>query len=142
VLAQDGEKIVVRVALMQEHGLAGGGGDLELPDERTALQIARGEVAKIVQPAFSCRDHFAFSSQVLQLRECPLGQIGRMVRVHAGGGKQSSGMRARQLDGFAAAFHAGAGDDHLLHAGRGRPPHHRVAIGVETVVREVDADVD
>ena len=57
VLAQDGDEILMRIALMQEHGLAGGGGDLELPAEGATLQVARGEVAEIVEPAFAHRDH-------------------------------------------------------------------------------------
>ena len=56
MFAQDGDEVVVRVALVQEHGLAGGGGEFELPAESAALQIARGKVAKIVEPAFAHGD--------------------------------------------------------------------------------------
>ncbi len=41
MLSQDGDKVFVRIALMQEHGLAQPGRDLELPRKRGALHVAR-----------------------------------------------------------------------------------------------------
>ena len=58
MLAQDGDEILVRVALMQEHRLADPRGDLELTSERGALHVARREIAKVVEPAFAHRDDF------------------------------------------------------------------------------------
>src|SRR5690606_30788766 len=47
------DEIVVRVALMQEHGLADARRELELRFERRALRITRREIAKVVEPAFA-----------------------------------------------------------------------------------------
>ena len=55
VLAQDSHERCVRVALMQENGLAAADRELELAAEHALLVGMRGEVAKIVQAAFADR---------------------------------------------------------------------------------------
>jgi len=55
VLAQDSHECRVRVALMQENGLAAADRELELAAEHALLVGMRGEVAKIVQAAFADR---------------------------------------------------------------------------------------
>ena len=64
------------------------------------------------------------------------------MRVDTGGGEQPARMLACQFDGAARAILARAGDDHLAHADGGGALHDGLAIGVETVVGEVDADID
>ena len=65
-----------------------------------------------------------------------------MVRMYTRRRKQVARMRSRQSDGLARAFLAGTRDDHLHHAGLACAFQDLVAIGVETVVGEIDADVD
>src|SRR5688500_6059329 len=55
VLAQDSHERRVRVALMQENGLAAIDCELELAAENALLVGMRGEVAEIVQAAFADR---------------------------------------------------------------------------------------
>ena len=60
---------------------------LALPAERAPLQVARGEVPKIIQPAFSDRYHRGILREVLQTHQCLGRQIGRVMRMHTGGRK-------------------------------------------------------
>ena len=64
------------------------------------------------------------------------------MRMNAGGGEQPARMLACELDGVARTVLARAGDDHLAHADGGGALHDGLAIGVKTVVGEVDADID
>ena len=65
-----------------------------------------------------------------------------MVRMHARRATETLRIAANELDRSARARDRAAGDDHACHAGRSGAPDHLVAIGVETVVGEIDADVD
>src|SRR5690606_29108338 len=67
--------------------------------------------------------------------------LGGLVRVHAGGGEQLAGVRARQRGGLRRVLAAGAGDDHLHDTRLAGTRQHRVAVVVEAVVWEVGADV-
>ena len=71
-----------------------------------------------------------------------VGVFHGMVRMHAGGGEQETGMRLGQRQRLRRMLAAGAGDHHLHHAGVARALQHRVAVVVEAVVGEVGADVD
>jgi hypothetical protein len=93
MLAQDGEEIVVSVALVQEHRFARRGRELELPRERAALQIARREITEIVEPAFAHGDDVWVARERLQCRQGFGGQVRRVMRMHAGGGEQHARMR-------------------------------------------------
>ncbi len=144
VLAQDGDEIGMRVALVQEYRLADARGELELAVKGLLLRGARGEVAEIIEPAFSHRDDLGMRASVLELaRGAPRSSSRGVMRVNSGGGEESvrdaaraSAMRAR------AARERRAGDHHLHDTGRARARDHRVAVGVVAVVREIDADVD
>ena len=57
MFSQHGDKVIVRIALMQEDGFPDGAGDLELPGKGAALQVARRKIAKIVESAFTDGDH-------------------------------------------------------------------------------------
>jgi len=88
------------------------------------------------------RRHFRISRELGELGECGIGEIGGMVRMHAGGREQYAGMLLRELDGASRGFDARAGD-HQLHDARGPGALHDVpAVGVKAVMRQVDADVD
>jgi AraC-like DNA-binding protein len=64
------------------------------------------------------------------------------MRMHAGGGKQSTGMHPGEFNGLRSALETRSRDDHLHYAGMPGPMQDRVAIRIETVVCQVDADVD
>ena len=51
-------------------------------------------------------------------------------------------MRPGERDGLAGAVLARAGDDHLRDARMCGALHYGVAVGVEAVVGEIDADID
>ena len=82
---QDRGKILMRIALVKKHRLAGFDGDRQLSLKRLALHAARRQVPIVIQSAFPDRHHV----RLLQQRE-PLiaGRAGvrlRIVGMHAGG---------------------------------------------------------
>src|SRR5689334_20078191 len=50
MLAQNRDEVLMRIALMEEHGLADTRRDFELASECGALRIARREVAEVIEP--------------------------------------------------------------------------------------------
>jgi len=142
VFAQDGEKVIVRVALMQEHRFADARRDLQLLRKRSPLQVARREIPKVVEAAFAHRDDAGLARQGLHHHERLWRQVGGMMGMHTRGGEQHARLRGRERDCLAGTVFARSSDDHLRDAGRGRVLQHRRAIGIEAVMGEVDADVD
>ena len=63
VLAQYREKVLVCIALVQKDWLAEALRELELPVERLLLHRARGEVAEIVESAFSDGDDLGVAGE-------------------------------------------------------------------------------
>jgi len=60
-----------------------------LPVEGLPLRIARREIPEIVEPTFTDRHHLGLPREVLELGRARRGELGRMMRVNPGGGKQS-----------------------------------------------------
>ncbi len=87
------DEIGVRVALMQEHGLAAVDGELELRAERALLRVARRQVAKVVESAFADRDDVGAPQQRGERRGRVRVEFRRVVRVHPGSREQNPGMR-------------------------------------------------
>ena len=141
VLAQYGDEIIVSVALVQKHRLVELCGQLELAVERLLLRGAGREVAEIIEPALSNRDHLGKPRELGERGETHAIELGGVVRMNSRGGEESPGMLACQCHGTHAARHGGAGHDHLQDAGSVRPRDDRITIAVVAVVREVDADV-
>ena len=129
------------VPLVQEYRQAGVPGDLELPPEGLELRLAGREIPEIVEPALADGDDRVVGCQLADQRIAVVRVVRRMVRMHAGCRVQHAGMGMRQLRGPHVARVAAARDDHATHAGRCRALHHLVAIVVETVMRQVGADV-
>jgi len=142
VLAQYGDEIIVSVALVQEHGLAELRSQFELAVERLLLRGAGREVAEIIEPALSDRDHLGKPRELGERGETRGIELGGVVRVNSGGGEQSPGMLACECHCSHAARQRGTGDHHLEDAGSVRPRHDRIAVAIVAVVREVDADID
>ena len=142
VLAQYGDEIIVRVALVQEHRLADLRGELELAVKRLLLRGARREVAEIVEPALADRDHVGNPCELrgrLEIRDIELSGV---VRMNSGGGEESPGMLACERQRAHAARERRAGDHHLHDAGRVGACDRGITIVIVAVVCEVDADVD
>ena len=111
-----GEKIRVRIALVQEQRLAAFDRELQLALEREQLRIARREVAVIVEPGFADRDDFGFGVIFAQQCFCIGVEVAGVMRMHAGGCVQQTGVRRRQRMCVARSLRAGAGHDHGRHA--------------------------
>ena len=103
MLAQDRDKVIVCVALMQEHGLGDAGRELQLPAEGIPLVGARREIAEVVKAAFSDRRHLRLPRKLLELREQLGCQLRRVMRVNAGCCKQPARSGARELDRLTGA---------------------------------------
>jgi hypothetical protein len=142
VLAQYGDEIIVRVALVQEHRLADLRGELELAVERLPLRGARREVAEIIEPALSDRDHLGNPRKLSERGKTRGIELGGVVRMNSRGSEESPGMLACESQRAHAARECRAGDDHLHDAGRVCPREHGITIAIVAVVSEVDADVD
>jgi len=142
MFTQDGDEVVVRIPLMQEHRLAKPGRKLQMPMKGGALRLVRRKVAEVIEAAFAHRDDFGLRREVTELREQLIRQVCGMMGMQAGCREQPPGMRACKLHGRGRAFSAGARDDHLDDAGRNRSRNHAVTVVIEAVVVEVDADVD
>jgi hypothetical protein len=142
VLSQNGDEVIMRIALMQKDRLADARGDLELSRERGSLHVAGRKIPKVIEPAFSNRNDFGLAGETFELVRDFVRQLGGVVWVDARGCEQPAWMLVSQRYGSSGAFGAGTRDDHLHHARRGRTGHYRLAIAVITVVREVDSDVD
>jgi putative intracellular protease/amidase len=142
VLAQDRGEVGVRIALMQEYGLADAARELELALERAALDVARGEITVVIESALAERDDGGMRGEPLELGGKLTVELGGVVRMNTCGGKQLRGMRLGQLDRAPGARAARAGHDHLYHPGGKGPRNDLRAIPVKAVVRQVYADVD
>jgi hypothetical protein len=141
MLLQDRHKIGVRIALMQEDGLADARRELELAMERLSLYGARREIAKIIEPAFAYRDDLRQRCELTQLRQQLLRELFRMVRMYARGGEQPAGTSTSHLDSIAAAGSARASDYHLHHACCRCACNDRITIRCEAVVSKIDTDI-
>ena len=142
VLAQYGDEIIVRVALVQEYRLANLRGELELAVERLLLRRAGREVAEIIEPALSDRDHLGNACELSERGKTRGIELRGVVRMNPRGGEESLGILACESQRAHAARECRAGDHHLHDAGRARPRDHGITIAIVAVVCEVDADVD
>lgn len=142
MLAQDRREILVGVPLVQEDRLADAGRERELPCEGASLRVARRIVPEVVEAALSDRDDLWRERELRKLRGGIVGELVGMVRVDAGGGEQHAGLRARELHRLRAAWHRGAGHEHLGDARGARARDHGIAIDVEAGMGKVRADVD
>lgn len=68
MLTQNRDEIRVRIALMQEHGLAAGRGNFELAVEGLALRLRSGEIAIVVKAALTDRDELRRTRKLAKFR--------------------------------------------------------------------------
>jgi hypothetical protein len=99
VLAQDGEEVRVRVALVQEHRFTNLRGEFQLGVEGALLRGVRREISEVVEPAFTHRDDLGLPRQLRKLAGVLRCQLRRVVRMHPRGREQLLRPRACQRDG-------------------------------------------
>ncbi len=103
VFAHDGDEIIVGIAFVQEHRFAHPRRQFQLLVKGALLDLARRQVAKVIEAAFPHRHHLGRARQLRKFRQHLLVQFRGMVRMHAGGRKQVPriGLRERQRPGAA-----------------------------------------
>ena len=130
------------VALVEKHRLAQLHGQVELSPERCDLRGVRRKIAKIIQPALADRDHLRLRGECREFLQRRLVELARMMRMNARRATKALRIAADQLDGRARARQRASGNDHARHADGLGAADYVGSIAVETVVGEVDADVD
>src|SRR5574340_1508577 len=128
-MAQDGNEIAMRIALVQKHRLAGFLRKLQLSFKSPALLVLRREIAEIIEAAFTHGHHFRFRQQSLQRDRCSSIETLGLMRVCAGGAIKHARPYAAKFQGLAAVLNVAASNDELHYAGFLRPMYHLVAIG-------------
>src|SRR5262249_7280264 len=98
ILSQDGDKVFVRIALMQEHRLAHPSCDLELTCKCGALHVARGEIAEVVEAALADGYDFRPVREPFELMRQLVGELRSVMRVNARGRIKRPRMRVRKRD--------------------------------------------
>jgi len=141
-LAQDGAEVRMRIALMQEDGLAGVHGELELREEGLALGAGGREVAEVVETALADRHRALEREQLAQRLELAPLEAGGMVRMDAGGAVERVRVASRELRGGPRAREVRAGDDLLRDAGGARGGDDLIEVVAKALMREIRADVD
>ncbi len=142
IVSEQVHEVGVRVALVQEDGLADPGGQLELVGEGTALVHGWREVAEVIEPALSGRADERVAELFLQRGKIGSGEFLGVMRMNAGRGAEQPRPGFADRDGAGIALHRAAGDHHADDAGVERPRDDLGAVVVVAVVGEVDADVD
>jgi hypothetical protein len=106
------------------------------------LRRARREVAKVVQPAFANRDDLRLRGERRELLQRLRIELRSVMRMDARRATKALRIAADEVDRRPRARQRAPGDHHAGHAGSRSALDHFGAIGVETVVGEIDADVD
>lgn len=142
VLLQDRDEIFVGVALMQEYRFAQRNRQLQLAAKCVALRVARREIPEIVEPAFTHCNDLRCSCQRGEFQPLLCLQLARMVGMDPGRTSKPLRMVAHEFDSGATAGNRTAGDDHSSDASVQRAFDDGIAIGIEAVVTQVQADID
>lgn len=140
--SQDLDKILVSIALMQEYRFAQRDSQLKLTAERFTLRGTRRKVAEIVETAFTDRDHFRCRSQRGEFNPLLGPQIIRVMGMNPGGTTKPLRMAAHEIDSSATTVQRTASDHHSSDASMHCALDNGVAIGIEAVVTQIQADID
>ena len=132
----------MRIPLMQKHGFAQLNSEVELPTEGDELRGPRRQIAKIVQSAFADGDDFGCCRQRSELRQRRLVELGCVMRMNAGRAAEALWIAADQVDRGTRTRQRTARDQHVCDTDVSCALDYVRSIAVETVVGEIDADVD
>ena len=131
----------MRVALVEEHGLAAACGELEMHAKGALLVGVWREVPEEVQAAFADRGYFRQLRKIGQRWSVGLVKLPSVMRMHPGGRTQKLRPGTHEIHGGARACECAAGDHGEADAGLPGSRHHTLTIAVEAVVREIEPDV-
>jgi len=106
------------------------------------LRGPRRQIPKIVQSALTNGDDLGRCGQRGKLCQRRLIELGGVMRMNARRAAEALRVAADQLDRGARAWQRAAGDQHVRDASVSRAPDYVRSIAVETVVGEIDADID
>ena len=140
-LVQDPQEPRVGIALMEEHGQTGLHGHVQLEPEGRLLGLPGREIPEKIQAALADGDDPGPASQREEVRPVVRVELAGVVGMDPGGGEQRR-VAGREFGGPVARGQGTAGDDHPGDPGLPGPVDDLGPIGVETVVGEVNADVD
>jgi hypothetical protein len=85
VILENGREVLVRAALMEEHGLARRCRHFQLCDERDPLRGARRKIPEIIQTAFPDGDHLRLTIEFEPIVALRRIEGRRMMRMHSRG---------------------------------------------------------
>ena len=140
---EHGGGVGVRVACMDDDGLAELGRELELRLEEAALPVARRAVAEVIEARLPHCDHSIVLGEVAQLADAIRLRVAGLVRVDAESGEHLL-VELGQLERRSARVDAGAHGHDLLDADRACSPDQRrrpVRTRVEVCVGVDHSDV-
>jgi hypothetical protein len=141
MLAHDPHEFLVSIALVQKDRLTDLRGELELPLERVDLCRVRGEVAEEVETAFADGNDFGLSGQRVECLQLSGIQLDRVMRMNARRTAHRLRMLLYQGNRAVCARKRAARNEQASHADLGGMPNDGVAVLIEAVVRQIDADV-
>ncbi|HEY2618131.1 MAG TPA: hypothetical protein VGI78_12385, partial [Acetobacteraceae bacterium] len=139
---QQGDEIVVRIALMQEQRLLRIDCDLQLALEHRELHVARRIITVVVQPGFAHGTHFRMRRQFTKQGISDIVVIDCMVGMHARRGVKHAGVLLCERQRVRAAITRCAGNDQSRHAMRLRTLQHGIKVMVKRFMREIGADIE
>jgi hypothetical protein len=142
MVSHQGNEILVGIAFVQKHGLAHVDRELQLTFERGELIGTRREISEVVQSAFTHCDDVCMLSELSQLAERVLIQIGRVMGMNPRGTTEQIVMGRDEIERAARARDGAAGNQHAHDADLPCAFDDFGTIAIEAVVSEVDADVD
>jgi hypothetical protein len=132
----------VRIALMQKQWFLHVDGNLQLPFKHLQLHLARRIVAVVVQSGFADGAHDWIVRELAQLGIRRVVVVDRMMRMHAGRGKQLARMCFGQSQRMRAAFARSASQDHPAHTMPCSALQHFIEIVLKRFVTEIDANIE
>ena len=138
----DTREVTVCVALMQENWLSQFDSESQLSFEcRPLIRLGR-EVAEIIEPAFAHSQDVRVGCKCSELRHGMRIEIGGMVRMNSRSGPEHGRSCGNKFQCRACARNGASRNQHARDTGPTGSFDDIVAVVIEAVVAEIDADVD
>lgn len=142
IFTQDGQKVCMSVALVQEHGFADTDCEFKLLCEGCALNVSRREIAEIVQSAFACSDDFDCLCEFGEFGECCTIEIACMMRMNTGSTAKMPGICAHERNGCTCTGDGAACDHHAGDASGDGLLDDALTVLIKAVVSQIESDID